>query len=525
MTAERAPTGAPPSHPPDARRLRRVVPANVKLDTSRRLGIASFAIGVVLLLLIGERFLGYLTSDTWVCIDGLTVVLSFALSAACHRRKIPLGLMLGVATAYELLIALTLSYMEFSVPNGAMHVRQGGISWACLVIVLFPALVPTPPLKALAAGFCAASMGPLAYTVAVALGEEPHPLPHYDMAMLFLDNYIAGALAIVPSLVFTQLAADAADARDLGSYTLDARLGVGGMGEVWRAHHRLLARPAAVKLIRPSPGKADADLNALARFEREARATAGLRSPHTVVLYDFGTADDGAFYYVMELLEGLDVEALVERFGPIAPARAVWLLMQACESLEEAHQAGLVHRDVKPANLYVCHLGTQYDFIKILDFGLVKTASTDGPEAVKLSRTSLVYGTPAYMAPEQARGETVTPHTDIYALGCVAYYMLTGVLVFEERATTQVLIDHVQTTPVPPSKRVNKVLPPELEALVMQCLEKAPEKRPQSAREVFDRLAAIALPRPWSARQAEAWWAQNLPGKAPTAAPAAVATH
>ena len=482
------------------------------LDASRRLGIASLAMGVVLLVLVAERFRGYQVSHTWLALEIVSAALSFVLAFACRRGYVPPQWLPPTAVGYELLLAFTLSYMEFSVPGGALKVREGGISWACLVIVLFPALVPATPAQALGAGFAAASMGPLAYILAITIGEEPTPLPAFDVGMLFLDNYIAGALAVVPSIVFTKLVADVAEARDVGSYTLEERLGVGGMGEVWRARHRLLARPAAVKLIRPESlglGGALGANNALARFEREARATAALRSPHTVVLYDFGPADNGAFYYVMELLDGLDVESMVERFGPLPTARAVDLLRQTCASLEEAHRAGLVHRDVKPANIYVCRLGTEYDFIKLLDFGLVKTQADDGPEAVKLSSAHMVYGTPAYMAPEQARGEGVTARTDIYALGCVAYYMLTGAMVFDSRGTAQVLIDHVQTPPRPPSSRIEGTVAPELEALIMECLEKDPEKRPASAREVAERLRVIALSHPWSQPQAEVWWTEH----------------
>ena len=210
------------------------------------------------------------------------------------------------------------------------------------------------------------------------------------------------------------------------------RIGAGGMGEVWRAQHRLLARPAAIKLIRSSMlGESQRAREALVRrFEREARETAALGSTHTIDVYDFGVTEEGDFYYVMELLEGLSLERLVQEFGAVDPGRTVYLLRQVCHSLGEAHARGLVHRDVKPANIMVCRLGPDDDFVKVLDFGLVKHTAA-GQTVTMLSMEGTVVGTPGYMAPEIALGRAdVDGRTDIYSLGCVAYYMLTGQPVF-----------------------------------------------------------------------------------------------
>src|SRR5206468_1620159 len=221
---------------------------------------------------------------------------------------------------------------------------------------------------------------------------------------------------------------------DIGSYTLDSRLGTGGMGEVWKAKHKLLAREAAIKLIRPqvlqsSTGRQEFLLRK--RFEREAQVTASLRSPHTVALYDFGHAKDGSFYYVMELLDGIDLETLVDQYGPMDPGRVVHILYQACKSLEEAHKAGLIHRDIKPRNILLCKLGLEYDFAKVLDFGLVKSLRpTDVAESM-LTVEGVITGTPAYLAPEIALGNRdIDGRADLYSLGCVAYFLLTGLLVF-----------------------------------------------------------------------------------------------
>jgi serine/threonine-protein kinase len=194
------------------------------------------------------------------------------------------------------------------------------------------------------------------------------------------------------------------------------------MGEVWRARHRFLARPAAVKLIRPETlggGDEDRALVALRRFEREAQAIAGLRSPNTIQIYDFGVADDGTFFYVMELLDGLDLETLVERHGPLPQERVVELLLQVCDSLSEAHEQGLLHRDIKPANIFVCRYGHRFDVVKVLDFGLVRTLGN--ADDARLTREGTLAGTPAYIAPEQAMGDTVDHRADLYSLGCVAF--------------------------------------------------------------------------------------------------------
>jgi serine/threonine-protein kinase len=283
------------------------------------------------------------------------------------------------------------------------------------------------------------------------------------------------------------------------------------MGEVWLAHHRLLARPAAVKLIRHDgrPGPPHEQL--VRRFQREAQVTAGLRSPHTVQLYDFGVDDTGSFYYVMELLEGLDLNQIVTRFGPQPAERVTALLRQACRSLAEAHERGLVHRDIKPANLFIARLGPEYDYLKVLDFGIVKDRA--GQQAVMLTAQGMVQGTPAFMAPELVFGEDgVDGRADLYSLACVAYWALTGQLVFASaRNPEQMLLHHARTPPVPPSKVSELPVPPDLEAIVMRCLEKEPAGRPASARALEAMLGEVPFPRPWTEERARAWWEMHAP--------------
>ncbi len=263
---------------------------------------------------------------------------------------------------------------------------------------------------------------------------------------------------------------------ELGGYRLVERIAAGGMGEVWRAEHRHLARPAAVKLI--NAGHSDAEVqSALARFRREAEATAKLSSPHTVELYDYGLSEGGSFFYVMELLRGISLQSMVGSFGPLPPERVVWLLSQACRSLREAHEAGLVHRDVKPANLMVCRLGAEFDFLKVLDFGMV-TALPD--EDTTLTQPGGVAGTPGYMAPECFDPDRlIDGRADIYSLGCVAWWLLTGRQVFEERSAVATIFAHAQRPP-PDLAALAPSAPAALREVVLACLEKRPENRPQT---------------------------------------------
>jgi DNA-binding NtrC family response regulator len=299
----------------------------------------------------------------------------------------------------------------------------------------------------------------------------------------------------------------------VGSYRLIEPLGSGGMGEVWRARHRLLARPAAIKLIRHDSQVGVAREELVRRFQREAQVTAALRSPHTVQLYDFGVDDSGSFYYVMELLEGVDLHNMVKRFGPQPAERVVMFLRQACRSLAEAHQHGLVHRDIKPANLFVTRLGYEYDYLKVLDFGIVKD-QVAGYEATMLSTQGLLPGTPAFMAPELVFTERqIDGRADLYSLACSAYWALTGQLVFQASSPAMMIVQHAQTEPVPPSEVSELPIPKQLEAIIMTCLQKEPAKRLSSALELDERLAEIPDKNPWTNARAQAWWEQLRPGQ------------
>jgi eukaryotic-like serine/threonine-protein kinase len=371
--------------------------------------------------------------------------------------------------------------------------------------------------------FCLSSLAATPLLVVSVVFHEPLALPGFAPAFLkalvtvnaLLWMMIAVGLSTVTSRTLYGLRQQVREAAEIGQYTLEEKIGGGGMGEVWKARHRMLIRPAAVKLVSArelgSTPARDPELR-LRRFEREARATAGLKSPHTVELYDFGVTDDGSLYYVMELLDGMDLDTLVERFGPVPVERAIHLLLQVCASLDEAHQNGLVHRDIKPANLVVSRIVAEWDFVKVLDFGLVKLESKKkGEDDVQLTNDENVSGTPGYIAPEVVLGNASDHRVDVYAVGCVAYWLVTGKLVFEGPTAIKVMFDHVNTPAAPPSSRSDLSVPPEFDALVLECLEKDPAKRPASAGALRARLRAIPLAEAWTRERAEIWWNEHAP--------------
>ncbi len=288
----------------------------------------------------------------------------------------------------------------------------------------------------------------------------------------------------------------------LGQYTLGEKIGAGGMGTVYRAHHALLRRPTAVKLLQTSSASPD-DLR---RFEREVQVTAGLTHPNTVAIYDYGHSRDGVFYYAMEYIEGLTLGQVVEHDGPQSPARVIHVLRQVCGALGEAHAVGLVHRDIKPDNILLCERGGVPDVVKVVDFGLVKDLS----EAATTSRTDAIAGTPMYLSPEAIRRpDDVGPRSDLYALGAVAYFLLTGRHVFEGGTILEVCSHHLTTPPAPPSEVLGRALPVELEDLVLRCLDKDPARRPQTAAALDEALAACEQSHAWQRPEAHAWWQRH----------------
>jgi len=324
-------------------------------------------------------------------------------------------------------------------------------------------------------------------------------------ALLFgFDALILAILAVGSAYgarTIFRLRVEVAEARHLGQYSLKRRIGVGGMAEVYLAEHRLLKRPCAVKLIRPG---AVTDPRAMQRFEREVRLTAKLSHPNTVEVYDYGRTEDGTYYYVMEYLSGLSLDELVNGLGPLPPGRVVYLLRQVCGALREAHAAGLIHRDIKPSNIFAARPGGLGDVAKLLDFGLVLPEPILGE--VTLTGERQILGTPHYMSPEQAQGgHKLDGRSDIYSLGAVAYYLLTGRPPFQANGRTAVLIAHARD-PVEPPSRVRPGIPDDLERVVLRCLAKPPDQRFPDAEALEQALGACACAGDWDQGRAAQWW-------------------
>jgi serine/threonine-protein kinase len=449
------------------------------------------------------RWNAFLPFD-WVAAASCAVSLSLYGYLRSRDREplmvMDLGLAFMVATAFALGVLVHWGSL-FGNTTGVAPM----ITFIGPFMLMFAAIVPVSPWKLLAAGFVAASMDPLGMVIWKAAGVYQFGSMS-DLLLMHYPNFLMLGMAVVISRVVTGLGQQVSREREMGSYRLGDLLGSGGMGDVYRATHRMLARPAAIKLIRPEVLAASDDSAAqlaMMRFKREAEAAARLRSPHTVELYDFGVTEDGTLYTVMELLDGMTLQALVRDHGPLSVARVVHVLRQVCESLEEAHVSGLVHRDIKPANIHVGRLGLRHDFVKVLDFGLVKSVADREPGMA--TEIGLTPGTPAYMAPEAAGADAVDARADIYALGCVAYYLLTGKLVFEGTGALQMMARHLQEAPVPPSRRTEQYVPAELDHLVLACLAKDPEDRPGSAAAVAAALEAMQVGA-WSDAEAMAWW-------------------
>jgi serine/threonine protein kinase len=432
----------------------------------------------------------------------IAIVTSCGMIAITKVRAWSPQRVLNVGIVFQILGALCITVVEEQTSG-----RQG-LSLVNVWILSF-ALVPQRTGRAAVAAFGAAFAGPAAIALNVAFGFRGWPSAVSLLGGSF-GAFMSALLVMFINKVVYSLGREVADAKRLGAYTLVEKLGQGGMGEVWRAEHRALIRPAAVKLLRreTSAGMTREDLEATnLRFQREVQATALLTSPHTIAVYDFGSTSDHTLYYVMELLHGLDAERLVDAHGPLPAERVVYLLRQACESLSDAHASNLIHRDIKPANLYLCAIGRKVDFIKVLDFGLVRDLASD----VRLTGAGFVPGTPAYVAPETAAKNVVDARSDIYALGCVAYWMLTGRLVFEAQTAAGMMAAHIRDQAPPPSRRTELAVPPELDDLVLACLAKEPSDRPQTAQELRERLDAIPFAERWNQDRARAWWNTHAP--------------
>jgi hypothetical protein len=367
---------------------------------------------------------------------------------------------------------------------------------ACANVLMARAIaVPSTPTRTL--WLSAAGMVGVVPSAWAATGGEPH-------AVINLATWCAVTLAVatVGSQVIFGLRVEAARVRRLGQYTLEEKIGAGGMGVVYRASHAMLRRPTAIKLLPPErAGEAN-----LVRFEREVQMTAQLSHPNTVAIYDYGRTPDGVFYYAMEYLDGINLEELVRRFGPVPPGRVVAILEQVCGALAEAHARGLVHRDIKPANIILSERGGEPDVAKVVDFGLVKPLADDAVQAT-LAGSSVLTGTPLYMSPEaMTTPGDADPRSDLYAVGAVGYFLLTGHAVFEGGSVAEIIGHHLHTQPVPPSRRAAQAVPADLEGLILACLRKRAGERPPDARTLREDLRRCRAAQDWTTDDAAEWW-------------------
>ena len=487
-----------------------LLPAELIDASSRRITTTALLAAAVMALFafVDRSYAAALGShdatNLWIFGVAGSIGVSLVMAWIAGRSMLSPERLLDAGLVYEVLMGLFLSLNFHAV------LRDGtprGWSAVAVWVLAFPLIVPSTRGKVILATIGTAAMDPLGLLAQSVVGA---PLPHGPAAWLqFFPTGVAAAIAIVVSGIVYRMNVEAEKGHEMGSYHLEELLGSGGMGEVWRASHRLLAREAAIKLIRADSSGSDGR-ESIKRFEREVKAAAGLQSPHTVNIYDFGTTEDGTFYYVMELLEGFDLETLVERFGPLPAERAAHILIQACQSLAEAHQGGLIHRDVKPANIYICRYGLEWDFVKLLDFGLVKNTATSAKER-QLTNAGVIAGTPGYMAPEMGlESPDLDWRADIYALGAVGYFLLTGDTVFpKDRPPMQIIMDHIQKAPPRPSTRTANSIPPRFEEILMGCLQKDPHNRPQTMQELAKELSGIAFATPWTDDRARRWWLAN----------------
>ena len=374
------------------------------------------------------------------------------------------------------------------------------------VLVARAALVPSSAPRTLSLGaFATFPIALITFEVATRTGVASAS-PLFSTSMVVAGGAIAvGSSSAVSSVVYG-LRAKVREASHLGQYTIEKKLGEGGMGVVFKAHHALLRRPTAVKLLPPEKAGAEN----LVRFEREVQITATLTHPNTIAVYDYGRTPGGVLYYAMEYVDGISLQHLVEAHGPQPPGRVIHLLRQVCGSLYEAHCAGLVHRDVKPMNILLSHRGQVADLVKVVDFGLVKVIGSSVGVSAPDAKT--VAGTPLYMSPEAILSpEEVGARTDIYALGAVAYFLLTGTPPFAGKTTAEIFAKHVEATPELPSARLGRAVPADLEAVILSCLTKYPSQRPTDARRLDAMLAACVDAGTWTTEEARTWWEEHSP--------------
>lgn len=435
----------------------------------------SFAVGLVIVH-TGERTLGRVQGTAFlvIALNLLLVIPAIAVFYPSKDSFLAVGLMLFTTAAF------------LPCKEAQVWLAAQAVVLSILAQTVVPAIVPE---------------------VAAYWASLPARTALFERAWRVVGVGLIAGVSILVSRNLYSLHRSAHRARRLGNYLIEKELGRGGMGQVFVARHALICRPTAVKVLEPRDGDPQ---TGLARFEREVQLSASLTHPNTITIFDFGRTADNTFYYAMEYLEGLDLQRMIDEFGPLPAERVVYILRQVLGSLGEAHRRGIVHRDVKPSNVFLTQRGGLHDFVKVLDFGLAR--KIEGATESGLTKTGMVFGTPRYIAPESVYGQQRTDaRSDLYNLGAVAYWLLTGRPLFEGSSSLDLIIDHVKTVPVPPSAVTELQIPPELDAIVMRSLEKEPADRFQTAEEVLAELRSVPLTLPWTQERAREWWELHGP--------------
>jgi serine/threonine-protein kinase len=451
-----------------------------------------------------EEVADVLVSGSWL----LTTIAALLVAGWVFTRRArrSVRLLHGIELTGTLLCVVAVAHILRMVPSDVIMAAPpevGVTLLALLVLVLRAALVPS---TALLTGV----VGALVTAELTAVSIMRIGLPHLELGHQQIWLYVMtwGAIFTVATVIVSQviygLHQRVRKAIQLGNYTLSAKLGEGGMGEVYLAHHALLRKPTAIKLLPPEK----AGETTIKRFEREVREASRLVHPNTVDVFDFGRTPQGVFYYAMEFLDGLNLEELIALYGPQPPGRVVYVLAQVAHALEHAHSQGLIHRDIKPANIVLCDRGGVADMAKVVDFGLVKDVDAD--DDVQLTGTNTVTGTPAYMSPESLTNpEAIDGRADLYALGAVGYFMLTGEPVFGGHTLVEICGHHLHSEPEPPSLRSGTPVSEDLDAILLRCLAKKPDDRFSSGAELRRALLACEAAPAWSMDEGEVWWAAH----------------
>ncbi len=479
-----------------------VLPINFKQRVQNICAIMAGAFGITFIcsLLFSKTTLSQIVFGSlslFMVIYSIIVLILIKVKPLSDRQYVILGL------AYIIIGAAAMSVGEVVIEHNDDRSRSG-ITGICIWIIMFPVFIPSRPLHTAITAITAASLLPLAYYIGqlFELKEVSGP----TLFDWFLPGYFCAGLAAVTSKQISNwsraLALAKQEAEELGSYKLVSPLSHGGMGEIWKAEHKLLSQEVAIKFIKIKENDGDQDFM---QFYSEADAIAKLSSPHTISILDYGVSQSGNLYYAMEYINGLDLDDLITKHGAQAPERVIHILLQAAQSLAEAHEQGLIHRDIKPANIMISTMGMTPDFVKVLDFGLVQQVEKDNHTPVA--------GTPGFMAPEViSESELPSPSSDIYALGCVAYWLLTGKEVFSADSERDLLKMHLRKKPKP-IQELGVICPPELESLVLQCLNKQKSERIPDGKSFYKIVYDLSLKYPWKQTEAIEWWSHQKTDK------------